>query len=153
MNPSSSRVSIADGLFQSVCWVRGRTARCYHTISRILLTSGCGCCRTALRVSFGARAIRSAMMLYVLPPPAAAGPPSPWSTILCDDARPSSVRGSDGGQQEPVVANGGRLTYKRNASNNRRVKAWLNAVQKNNRPPPPRKPSVDAAGPEVRSKF
>ncbi|XP_060864165.1 protein phosphatase Slingshot [Metopolophium dirhodum] len=87
------------------------------------------------------------MMLYVLPPPAAAGPPSPWSTILCDDGRPSTVRG--GGQQEPTVANSGRLTYKRNASNNRRVKAWLNAVQKNNRPPPPRKPSVDAAGPEL----
>ncbi|XP_025199391.1 protein phosphatase Slingshot isoform X2 [Melanaphis sacchari] len=87
------------------------------------------------------------MMLYVLPPPAAAGPPSPWSTILCDDERPSSVRGGDGGQQDPAVANGGRLTYRRNASNNRRVKAWLNAVQKNNRPLP-RKPSVDAAGPE-----
>lgn len=93
------------------------------------------------------------MMLYVLPPTAAAGPPSPWSTILCDDGRPSTVRGVSGGQQEPTVANSGRLTYKRNASNNRRVKAWLNAVQKNNRPPPPRKPSVDTAGPEVRSKF
>lgn len=94
---------------------------------------------------------RRVMMLYVLPPQAAAGPPSPWSTILCDDGQPPSVHGR-GGQQEPATVNGGRLTYKRNASNNRRVKAWLNAVQKNNRPPPPRKPRVDiavVAGPEV----
>lgn len=99
------------------------------------------------------------MMLYVLPPPAAAGPPSPWSTILCEDGQPSSASvvnsGAAGSQKELQPVNGsGRLTYKRNASNNRRVKAWLNAVQKNNRPPPPprRKPSVDATttGPEVR---
>lgn len=93
-------------------------------------------------------------MLYVLPPPAAAaGPPSPWSTILCDDGS------ADQRQQEStgtgaVANNGERLTYKRNASNNRRVKAWLNAVQKNNRPPPPRKPprTLDVTlttGPEV----
>lgn len=102
--------------------------------------------------SFGELKIRRrAMMLYVLPPQAAAGPPSPWSTILCDDGQSPSVRGRVG-QQELATANGGRLTYKRNASNNRRVKAWLNAVQKNNRPPPPRKPRVDitvTAGPEV----
>lgn len=94
------------------------------------------------------------MMLYVMPPPAAAGPPSPWSTILCDGEQPSSssLSPSVRGGQQPQDANDGRLTYKRNASNNRRVKAWLNAVQKNNRPPPPRKPPADvaAAGLEVR---
>lgn len=104
------------------------------------------------------------MMLYVLPPPATAGPPSPWSTILqCNDdsgqelsstsATTTVVDGDGHDRPMSMVANGGRLTYKRNASNNRRVKAWLNAVQRNNRPPPPRKPPVDvivAAGHEVR---
>jgi hypothetical protein len=69
-------------------------------------------------------------MLYILPPPSAPSPPSPWTTILCGGSDTPSSGIVRGGTVKAVAGGAVATVVKRNS--------WVTATATGNRPPTPR---------------